>query len=663
MVNLAGYYNKFDASKNYESLLFRAGKVLQSSELNEVQSAQISRLKNITDNLFHDGTVIRDADLSVDPDTGAVQARSGAIYLRGAVRGVGPRSFSISVTAATQVGIWLTETALTEIGDADLLDPAVETRNYQEPGAGRLRIDTRWGTPDDGGPGTFYPVWTVVNGVVLQRESPPEIDAVALAIARYDRQSAGGFYIASGFRLTALADVGGEQVYSLSEGAARVNGREISLPHAVRLTYAAEPDLKTVAGEPHVAAGGTERVDVNHAPAESIQTVLAVKQTSSTITHGAFSGSSDLLPNVPVLSLVSVVQGGTTYVPTTDYILTSDHVDWSPGGDEPAPGTTYTVTYQYVATVVPSSPDEGGFTVSGAVAGSVIQVSYKWMRPRIDRLVLDPAGGFAWVRGVADDESPFPPAVPAGTLEIAAVRQTWGADRSIADDAVRTVAMPDLAAMQRQVSDLFNLVSYLWLQNKTALSDPATKKGVFADGFWNDELRDAGVPQNAAIVSSVATLPIIDVHIAHVDLGDVQTLALGTAAAVIAQTLRTDAMAINPYDAFDPLPARATLSPAVDYWSDVNETWTTPVTQQFERTDTYQRLIRADMDDPNHGIVVTESVSRRDIVVNSVEKIGETTTEARTLREIEIAFSIEGFGAGEVLQSVVFDGVPVTFSA
>jgi len=48
-IALPGYYNRFDAADRYDELLFRAGKGLQSAELNEVQSTLVDRLKRIAD--------------------------------------------------------------------------------------------------------------------------------------------------------------------------------------------------------------------------------------------------------------------------------------------------------------------------------------------------------------------------------------------------------------------------------------------------------------------------------------------------------------------------------------------------------------------------------------------------------------------------------------
>ena len=82
------YYDNFNASKNYEKILYRDGYTLQGAELNEAQSAAMHRLQGVADALFKDGDIIRDAGIIVNKETGEVRAQSGAVYLRGAVRGV-----------------------------------------------------------------------------------------------------------------------------------------------------------------------------------------------------------------------------------------------------------------------------------------------------------------------------------------------------------------------------------------------------------------------------------------------------------------------------------------------------------------------------------------------------------------------------------------------
>ena len=46
--------------------------------------------------------------------------------------------------------------------------------------------------------------------------------------------------------------------------------------------------------------------------------------------------------------------------------------------------------------------------------------------------------------------------------------------------------------------------------------------------------------------------------------------------AALSQTARTSSMLVNPYNAYDPLPRKCTLTPAVDRWTDVYDTLKSP---------------------------------------------------------------------------------------
>ena len=70
------------------------------------------------------------------------------------------------------------------------------------------------------------------------------------------------------------------------------------------------------------------------------------QQITRNITKGE-AGGKDLLPDNPVVSVISVVQGATTYVVTTDYAVSGNQIDWAAAGDEPDPGTVYQVTYTF----------------------------------------------------------------------------------------------------------------------------------------------------------------------------------------------------------------------------------------------------------------------------------------------------------------------------
>lgn len=708
-INLAQYYDRFDPADNFERHLFRAGNVLQAAELNEIQSSSFDRLQRATDILFKEGDVLTGAEVIVHPGTGVTQIGNGAIYLRGAVRGVGPASLTIPVIGTVWVGVYLQDTVVTELEEPKLRDPAISYRNFQEPGAARLQAILVWGYEGDGQNGDFYRVYKIEDGILIIANPPiPNVDAINQTVARYDRQSTGGFYVASGLLVTRLADEGGHQVFSIAEGVARVGGAEVVKQHASRLVFLPAPDTRSVLLEPHLVTsetGADLRLEVNHQPIHAINALAMVRVVTETMTHGAYSGAQDALTKTPVAQILAVVQDETTYTLTTDYKLTADKIDWSPGGMEPAPGSSYTVTYQYVDTdTAPVDPDETGLTVPGtilvAVGGnpvaeaalvnnSIVQATYQWSMPRYDLICVDDRGQIQTVRGVASPVYPRVPPVPRGLLGVAVVEQRWGARTRVINNGTRMVPMNELNAVSVRIDTLFALVAEERLALNLTQRDSTAKKGVFAEPFFDDDLRDQGLPQTAAIYSGEVTLGVVStVHSqslavpatldARVIIDTDETV--GPEELVISQLWRTSSMKINPYDSFSPLPGVAVLMPAVDFWTDFQTNWLSPVSRQFDEeiwtnpatrdywiqqclngTSPWESSCKSRLQDwiRIHTTVVSNEVS---VYEADVEKVGTRYVDLQNLRQIEVRFELAGFGAGEILETVYFDGQSVAFT-
>ncbi len=648
---LSGYYNRFDSEKNYEKHLFRAGYVLQSAEMNEIQDAAIFRTQNLGDALFRDGDVIRDALVIVDSVTGATTCESGVVYLRGAVRGVPSASMTIPLDRTVAIGIWLTEVNITVNEDPALRDPAAETRNYQEPGAARLMVEPKWGFDTDGTPdGEFYPIYYADNGRLRAKEAPPAMDGVSQAIARYDRDSTGSSYIVSGLNVRALDDLeNGNQVYNLTEGRARINGFGLNLNTSRRVEYAAAPVLRFIDSEPRTSTTiGSQRIDVDRAPISEITQVRITMQTTVPIVHGTFSGAQDPLPETSVVDIISVTQGATTYVKGTDYKLTAGRVDWSLSGAEPAPGTTYNATFQFIDTVEPTSVDDTGFTISGAVVGTLILTSYNVKLPRIDRMCLNQDGVIVWVEGISTDYNPVRPQVPNDLLPLCQVQQNWTGDRVVVGDGVRMVPMSTMEMMGDRINMLTDLVAQQLLISDASTRETAATTGMFVDPFLNDDLRDAGIAQTGAIIDGMLTLAIEgSADQVSLDVATVQTCAY-TLEPVLSQELRTGAMNINPYMAFSPIPAKVSLTPSVDRWTETETAWASIETRNFTE----------------YGIGGTHKLNSVLSVTSrtSTALVSSSTSQIEYLREIEIQFEASGFGPGEILESATFDGIPVTVS-
>jgi len=638
-MTLLGYYNRFDAADNYDELLFCASKGLQSTELNEIQSTVVDRLKRIADAVFRDGAVIEGTPPVINTTTGATTCPASKIYLRGAVRNVAQRTFTIPISGLVRVGVYLVDEEITELQDPDLRDPAVGTRNYTEPGAGRLRVTATWGREGDGLSGVFYPVYVVIDASLLSTQ--PTIDNTFYeALARYDRESNGN-YIVSGLGVTAAGLTAGVNAFSIREGVGNIFGYKVDKPTASRISYAEDPDLETVTSEPDVftgTTGGTATVQMNRFPLESVLGVVITRQKTVTMTRGGFAGGQDTLPDVSVLSIISITQGATTYQSPRDYFLNGDKVDWSPSGVgaiEPAPGSSFSITYQYLGAVTPDSVNlqTGVVTVTGAVNGSLVLTDYRWKLPRYDRLCINRDGSFSRVKGISSRFNPLPPAVPASLLSLATVQWNWGATPTITNDGIRAIPFDQLEHMRSLIVDLYDLVALERLRNDISSREPSSKRGVFVDPFLDDDMRDQGIAQTAAIVDGILQLPIAPTVYRASDNNAQDWMLPYTESIILEQTRQTGSSPINPYQAFDPIPAAITLVPSVDRWTEINTTWASPVTRV---------------------------VLGRGIVTGRTELLSVSQRPAEFLRSITIAFTVDGFDAGETLTQVLFDGIDVT---
>lgn len=639
-----GYFNRFNRSKHYEKHLFLGGAALQSAELNEIQEYSLERIQRIGDALFKDGDVIRSAQISVNSSTGAVRAQSGSIYINGAVRDVAARNFTIPTSGNVSVGVFLVETVISALEDPALRDPAAG-RAYQLPGASRLKIEIQWGYEGEK-TGDFFAIYEVSDGVLKAKVAPPEMDSVTQAIARYDSDSAGDGYVVNGLNVSKLNDSNGNQVYSIAAGRARVRGYAMEFSTATRLTFDPDPDLNFVDSEPQTSTtAGAQRVNLDYTPVANITGVRITKQKTVTMTHGAYSGALDQIEDEAVLLIVSVTQGETTYTQGADYRLTSGKVDWGwpLSGREPAPGSTYTLVYQAITLVTPTDVDATGCTVTGAVAGSLILVSYNQYLPRVDAVVINSDGEIEHLKGVSSAYNPQPPRIPASKLQLAYIYQTWTSARRVVNNGIRVVPMNEIADLRDRIDYALALIAQQRLESDINTREAGSKKGLFTDPFIDDSQRDQGISQTAAIFEGEMTLPITG-SIYHLNKGTglIRLNKAPGSTAYIAQNARSGGMDINPYDAFPILPAEVTLSPSIDRWTDVVTIWASPLTRMLTLGSGWQAIF---------GTTTTTNL------------LSTRTIPASELRQIDVEFTISGFRSGEELSSVTFDGVSVTPTA
>lgn len=640
-MTLNSYYNRFNSDKKYEKSLFLAGRGLQSAELNEMQDYALSKLKVIGDAIFKEGDVISGADCIVNAETGKITLEAGKIYLRGSVRKVEKAEFTVPINATVRVGVYYVESTITELEDENLRDPAVGTRNYQEVGAARLKANIIWGFQAEGVVaslinGEFYPIYNIENGVLIEHSPPPQANIVTTALARYDRE-ANGSYVVNGLEIMFLHREEGEesrkkQVFVVNEGKAHVDGYEIELPHSLRVYFDEDPDIKLVESEPHTFQPnhkGVMEVKVNDFPVKEIKKVDITVQKTISLTHGSYSGVADPIPDFAILEIIQIKQGNVIYENNTDYKLKSGDVDWSLAGKEPAPGSSYEITYRARTHIIPEDLNEEGGKITGAVDGTMVLVDYAWKMSRYDLITIDAQGTVRRIKGISHPWRPSMPKAPSGQLALSYVYQKWKKDEKpeVINRAIHAVPMNDLEKMKKGINDLYALVAQESLKNDANSRDSTSKKGMFVDPFFDDDMRDQGIKQTAAIVNKELTLPI-NVTVVDIDRGKKSYLLPHELEPILEQLLQTKEMKINPYQAFDPIPAKVTINKSVDNWTEVKTNWSSPITREFS-------------------------------TVGMTELISRTTKEGEFMREVTQEFEIEGFAANEKLKELKFDGITI----
>lgn len=650
---LSGAYDRSPDNPDWARVVARESKLAQAAELNEAQSIIEARNKRTSDMVAKDGDRIAGADILVDTQTGTVVLGAGRVYVRGDIRAVSSRTFnSVPMTGNVTIGVRLTKTLVTEVQDPTLVGLEPGTQAEGEPGAGREAESIAWGWSGDGATGDLYSVYLIKDGTVVDQSPPPQLSGVTAAIALYDRDAHGN-YIVEGCQVSALGKSGANQVFSISEGVANIYGYKRSRDAAIIHNETEAWDVENVPAEPQTFADGgtgTAVIKVNHTPIATLNTIIITKETTQTIVKGT-TNSLDNLPNSSVTSVVEVRQGATTYVAGTSYNLTNDKIDWTPAGAEPASGSSYTVKYRYLVAVTPMTQTATTISVTGGVTGTSVFINYDWKLPRIDLLCLDQYGLPAYVKGASMRVSPQPPAAPGMLLPLATVDNNWVGAPTISNIGVRSYHFTKIERMWNRMIDMLNLISLERLKSSIDQREPIAKKGVFVDPLVSDFYRDAGVSQNAAVFQGAIQLPIAPTI--YKPTLAAPALLDYTTEIIIDQPLVTGQIKINPYNSYERLPSFMKLEPPVDFWVDQPEN----VSQQSFITKQVVQEVHNFVRGKNDS-VTTETTVREQVSVAD-DFVGESVALAPFMRQIDVNYTLNGFGVGEVLKTLEFGGVDV----
>lgn len=597
MVN--GYYNLYDSTKGYTEMLFRAGKVLQSKELNELQSMLKNQIKNVGNTILTNGDIIEGCQLIIADNKKSVTITSGRIYLDGDVREVAATTVDIDGEGTEVIGAILRTSYVTEDDDADLKDIATGYDNYAQDGAYRLKEQVEI-TVNDADASILYNLVDGEQLTINTAEDLTQLDKINATLARRTFDESGNYKV-SGLTLSDKQQNDENNIYlTLEGGTAYVRGYEVTKQTATTVGLQRANTLRSISDEPKTFRDGVTRYTLNNNYVNSIKKLMSIVQVTQDITRGSIVGGIDYLPLAPVDQIVSITQGGTTYVEGTDFQMLNDGVDWSIGTKAPDPGSSYSCTWKYNKTMVKDvdytlehSDDYlygyVTFLENGdkPVVGSTFLINYDFMLCRRDIISLDKDGNVLVTQGQSDIlrtvESPSvdtDSALVIGSVLLKPMDNTV----SIINNNTKAIHMLDLYNMLERINDLEYNQAITDLDQEAAAGENATQlAGVFTDGFIGVTKADTYHSEWTASIdldNQELTLPFDTFVSALVPdknngyrAGQFNRLLTAPYSEItlLSQPLVTGSIRVNSYNAFPKRPSLK-LSPEVDNWVETSTT-------------------------------------------------------------------------------------------
>lgn len=633
-------YDRAPSRPGTDAVVFREGEkyYAQAADINEALSIARLRGQRTSDQVMKDGDRIEGADINLDIEEEIAHLFAGRIYIGGDIYPVSEAFLAgVPMTGEVSIGVRVLRTVITELDDPSLYGLHAGSAAEGEPGAARTQIDLAWGFSGDGEEGELYSVYRLLDGTVITQQPPPALTGIMEFVSVYDFD-VNGHYIVDGCEVSALGLSGADQLFSIAAGTANIRGFKRIRETAFTIRQTENPALELISGETHTFTGATgtsTTIPVNRGPISALTIAIVVKRaTAENVVRGNVPGGFDPLLMSGAFEIESITQGGVPIA--SGYTLVGNTVSWGPVGPEPVAASTYQVTYLYNASVLETAThDATSVTVLGGVNGKPVILGYTSKLPRIDLVCLDIAGRPVYVQGVSARRGALPPPVPENLLKLAEVYNDWRNVPIISNNGTRNVTQDEHQKLRALVFKMLDQFDRFMLQNEVRVpGTPVSRRGIFTDTFVDDFFRDPGAAQTAAVNRGVLQLAIDNV-LMDVILGDVMTLPF-VEEIIVAQPQRTTMSLINPWDNFTPMPAGLRIEPAADFWTERAVEWTSPITQEFTAA-------------PNVPPGTT-----------AFDEVAATRQEAaRFLRQIPITVSLEGFGAGENLATLTFDGINV----
>ncbi len=268
--------------------------------------------------------------------------------------------------------------------------------------------------------------------------------------------------------------------------------------------------LIDVAASNLAGAGRSNSFQLGFRPvAEVVSLIAEMAENMRPIVRGSVPGTTDKLGDDSIFRLTKVVQGNTVYVEGVDYrLLNQSQIDWSLSGSEPAPGTTYYVSFLYTQPLVidkdfklEQSTDSIIFIGNTPAPNQNFTVTYSYYLAKAGVITLDRNGELGYVLSPSSS-NPLPPEVPATVLPIATFK-LYANGQSVAEAECRAVKFSEMYTLADQVRRNTCNLEVVKLDNQ-AYRKAVEEVGTNPIGMFTNTIQDASRLQMSGLTATIS---------------------------------------------------------------------------------------------------------------------------------------------------------------
>lgn len=195
------YFDDYEEarSKDYVQILARCGEYAQSREFTQMGTMMRDFLGRLGDSVFRNGQIISGCSISIEDNIAKID--KGTVYLEGLVREI-RESVTVGITGmgTEYVGVYVEEKEILDTEDPSLLNPAVGTEGYGQPGAARVQQVVKLKSSTD--ITELVPLYQIVDGKVYTEVSGGGSDDSLMKILAQRTYDVSGNFKVEGLELS-----------------------------------------------------------------------------------------------------------------------------------------------------------------------------------------------------------------------------------------------------------------------------------------------------------------------------------------------------------------------------------------------------------------------------------------------------------------------------